>query len=308
MSWTEIQLKQLRQFYEPYRPGDELPVAEIALMLRKSEASVKAMANKMGLLSNYSTDERQCRKCEKQFFALGYEVSRGGGEFCSVACSSGSRRVPKPSKEALASLYEEGNSTNDLAEHFGVAKGTIYNWMRSYELSTRSFSKAAQVRYDGSAGQGQIDAARETKLSRHGKLMFGKGGHRGGKREDLGVFVRSSWEGNVLRWFNFIGVAWEYEPRTFDFLKIKRGTRSYTPDIYLPEEDLWIEVKGYLSDKDKTKTKRFQKYFPEEAAKLQVIVQKEGCPAAMGYWNLGVPVYAFYNDIAITKALVPNWE
>ena len=42
-------------------------------------------------------------------------------------------------------------------------------------------------------------------------------------------------------------VSWEYEPDTFEFVKIKRGSRFYTPDFKLKEMDgstVYWEVKG----------------------------------------------------------------
>jgi len=60
---------------------------------------------------------------------------------------------------------------------------------------------------------------------------------------------------------------WEYEPYTFWFETIKRGVRSYKPDFRVDLEDgahFWIEAKGYMDAKSKTKLKRFRKYYPEE--------------------------------------------
>lgn len=99
---------------------------------------------------------------------------------------------------------------------------------------------------------------------------------KSGKREDLNnVFFRSSWEANIARYYNFIGVKWEFEPKTFIFHNITRGSVSYTPDFYLPEEDKWVEVKGWMDGKSKTKLKRFKEQYPEEYNKLQLITEKE---------------------------------
>lgn len=68
---------------------------------------------------------------------------------------------------------------------------------------------------------------------------------------------------------------WEYEPHTFWFLEIKRGCRSYTPDFEVTRLDgshFWIEVKGYMDSKSKTKLKRFAKYYPDEKI---VVVTKD---------------------------------
>ena len=44
-------------------------------------------------------------------------------------------------------------------------------------------------------------------------------------------------------------IEWQYEPKRF---KLSDGLR-YTPDFFLPEQDLWIDVKGRLTDKAKIK-------------------------------------------------------
>jgi hypothetical protein len=85
-------------------------------------------------------------------------------------------------------------------------------------------------------------------------------------------FFRSNWEYKYacyLQWLksNRQIQEWQHEPRTFWFKGIKRGCVSYKPDFYVLELDgthTWVEVKGYMDNKSKTKIKRFAKYFPEE--------------------------------------------
>lgn len=86
------------------------------------------------------------------------------------------------------------------------------------------------------------------------------------------ITFRSSWEVKVADQLENQLVRlqitnWEYEPQTFYFENIKRGTRSYTPDFKVTRLNgthYWIEVKGYMDQKSKTKIKRFLKYYPEE--------------------------------------------
>lgn len=95
----------------------------------------------------------------------------------------------------------------------------------------------------------------------------------GGKR----IYFRSGWEMKYalyLEWQKSHGViqSWEHEPKTFWFQGIKRGCVTYLPDFKVTNLDgthEWIEVKGYMDSKSKTKIKRFGKYFPEE--KLTVV-------------------------------------
>ena len=114
---------------------------------------------------------------------------------------------------------------------------------------------------------------------------------KSGKREDLNnTFFRSAWEANVARYFNLLGVKWEYEPKEFVFEGVKRGCISYRPDFYLPDEDRWVEVKGWFDKKSKTKLRRFKKYYPVEFNRLEIIDEDR------------------YKAIAKNKKLVPGWE
>lgn len=114
---------------------------------------------------------------------------------------------------------------------------------------------------------------------------------------DLGFRVRSKWEANYaryLRWLQAQGriARWAYEPTTFWFEAIKRGTRHYTPDFLVVETDgreRYIEIKGFIDAKSKTRMKRMKRYHPSVE-----IVMLEG-PA--------------YRALAKTVAgLVPGWE
>lgn len=85
------------------------------------------------------------------------------------------------------------------------------------------------------------------------------------------IYFRSRWERNYARYLEFLKqfnhiMDWQYEPKTFWFEGIKRGVVSYKPDFYVIESDTtyWVEVKGYMDSKSKTKLRRFRKYFPDE--------------------------------------------
>lgn len=85
-------------------------------------------------------------------------------------------------------------------------------------------------------------------------------------------YYRSSWEANFARYLQFLKQKkiirnWWYEPQTFYFNKIKRGIRSYLPDFKVKKLNCthyWVEVKGWMDAKSKTKIKRFRKYYPKE--------------------------------------------
>lgn len=107
----------------------------------------------------------------------------------------------------------------------------------------------------------------------HSQVQGNQGYAKGGKREDLGgQYFRSRYEANYARYLNFIiqndkSIArWEFEPETFEFKNIKRGTRFYTPDfkVYFSDGHIeYHEVKGWDFPKGRTARKRFAKYYPQ---------------------------------------------
>lgn len=133
---------------------------------------------------------------------------------------------------------------------------------------------------------------------------------KGGYREDLGITVRSGWEASICRWFNHAGIVWEYEPTRFQF-PVDKGRRSYLPDFWLPEYEggTWVEVKGYLRTGDRTKIRRFKKYFPDEFAKLKVIIGRDGSEVAEFFKKLNVPVLAYFSQLEKDfKDVIPGWK
>ncbi len=94
----------------------------------------------------------------------------------------------------------------------------------------------------------------------------------GGKK----IYFRSSWEVKYAKVLQCMKdykliIEWEHEPKTFWFEKIKRGCRSYLPDFKVTLQNgsfVWIEIKGYLDSKSKTKIKRFRKYYPSETLEV----------------------------------------
>lgn len=103
----------------------------------------------------------------------------------------------------------------------------------------------------------------------------------GGKRDDLNnMYVRSSWEANYARYLNFLIKnneisKWEYEVDTFEFTKIKKGTRFYTPDFKVYDKNGNIEyheVKGWMDEKSITRHNRMTRYYPN--IKVRIIDKK----------------------------------
>jgi hypothetical protein len=132
---------------------------------------------------------------------------------------------------------------------------------------------------------------------------------RGGRRPDLGdTFFRSSWEANYARYLNLLvklGAikGWEYEPKTFWFEGVRRGTTSYRPDFCIKHKGddrlEYIELKGWIVAKDRTKWRRMAKYHP--TIKLTIVAPKEYA-ALKRKWASAIPAWEGSKKLAPKRA------
>lgn len=173
---------------------------------------------------------------------------------------------------------------NSMADLYGVSDVTMRRWLDSYSIEIRPFGQSVSIAQTGKPHtqehRDNISAAHIARGSWSGKShpvflypeKIGSKRGKGGRRADLNnLYVRSSWEANVARYLNFLVdrgqvLKWEYEPDCFEFTKIKRGSKFYTPDFKVTELDgsyeYW-EVKGYMDEASKTKLDRMARYYPE---------------------------------------------
>ena len=92
------------------------------------------------------------------------------------------------------------------------------------------------------------------------------------KKDQAHKFVHPS-EEVFSRILDFYGILWEYEPRTFTLESDENGnvTEAFTPDFYLPEQDLYVELttlRPQLSTHKNRKLKRLQELYPEVNIKM----------------------------------------
>ncbi len=80
-------------------------------------------------------------------------------------------------------------------------------------------------------------------------------------------------EAELARILDYYGIAWEYEPRPFPILWNLDGAvvESFTPDFYLPELDLYVELttlRQSLVRKKNRKLRRLRGLYPDVRIKL----------------------------------------
>ena len=72
---------------------------------------------------------------------------------------------------------------------------------------------------------------------------------------------------------DYYGVPWEYEPRTFVLEQDEDGRvlEAFTPDFYLPEQDLYLEItvmKQSLVTRKNRKLRKLRERYPDVKVKL----------------------------------------
>ncbi|CAA9299337.1 MAG: Hypoxanthine-guanine phosphoribosyltransferase [uncultured Chloroflexi bacterium] len=91
-------------------------------------------------------------------------------------------------------------------------------------------------------------------------------------RTDAPAFAHPS-EAEFARVLDFYQLQWQYEPRSFPLREDESGRiiERFTPDFYLPDLDLYIELttlKQSLVTKKNRKLRRLRELYPEVNIKL----------------------------------------
>jgi len=93
--------------------------------------------------------------------------------------------------------------------------------------------------------------------------IFQNAGYYGRGDYYKNIWMRSSYELKFAKFLDLSDYKWKYESKTFDL-----GNTTYTPDFYIPEWDLHIEIKGWWKDDAKKKFKLFKKLYSKVNIKI----------------------------------------
>jgi hypothetical protein len=93
-----------------------------------------------------------------------------------------------------------------------------------------------------------------------------------------GIRFAHNAERQLAALFDFYGVEWQYEPQTFELEWDDTGnvTMAFTPDFYLPVQDVWIEVttqRQGLVTKKNGKLRRLRELHPD--LQVRMIYQRD---------------------------------
>lgn len=174
--------------------------------------------------------------------------------------------------ETIQTSYDNGMSWRDLEREYGVTQQALANAKKRGALVTsRTNSEAQLIRH--ASGKSTPCVHNPTFLENLSiKQSLNNSGGRCKWFEVSGIKVQGTWERNVAEKFNELNIKWE-KVKTYPFEYIKDGkVKRYSPDFYLPEYDVYLEIKGYWWGNDREKMDLVIKQNPN--VKI-VIVEKD---------------------------------
>ena len=183
--------------------------------------------------------------------------------------------VKKYDWSAIQRSYDSGLSWRLLSDEFGVSFGALQKAKDRGDLISRSKSEAMVNGYrQGRVKKYYLTETQRLELSELQSLK-----NRGGRckwYEVSGQMVQGTWERDAAIRFEELGVRWEKVSRRREEIwryEMDGKSRSYTPDFYLPDFDLFVEIKGYWWGNDEQKMKCVRE---QHAEKRLIILQKDG--------------------------------
>ncbi len=203
-----------------------------------------------------------CKSCGKQISGQ----KEGKSNFC-YKCSAAFYSNPskKESREKISAAKLEFYRQGNKPWNYGVTTENNEIWKRTAKKISETLQGRKWEETWGEERTQELKKVLSLRMRGENNPMFGKPSpHRkGGFREDLGHYVRSTWEADFARILNYCKADYTYEPKTFELIKSDGEIVHYTPDFYVKSQNTFYEVKGWLHDKDKEKMDLFQKQYPE---------------------------------------------
>jgi DNA polymerase III alpha subunit/intein/homing endonuclease len=213
--------------------------------------------------SNTSRSGRLCVDCGAPLRTVARRSQRC--KSCSAHISSNPSR---PEVRERISQSKMGNIPWNRGLTAETAKDTL--WIKNLSIYNEAQKGIPLEERHGAERAAEIRAKISSKVSGKNNPMYGrppkltKTYTKSGYRKDLEHYVRSSWEADMARVFRHLGWDYQYEPRTFELVKQSGATITYTPDFFIPEQNTFYEIKGWMDNVSAEKISLFHEQYPEQ--------------------------------------------
>jgi DNA polymerase III alpha subunit len=219
--------------------------------------------DKLLFKSNTSRAGRLCSLCGAPL-----KTVAGRTQHCKSCSAHLSSNPSRPEVRELIAQSRLGQPSWNKGLTVETAKDTL--WIKNLSAYNATQKGVTLEERLGAERATEMRAKLSVRFSGTGNPMYGrppketKTYTKSGYREDLGHYVRSSWEADLARVFRHLGWEYQYEPRTFELSRENGTTLTYTPDFYVPEQNTFYEVKGWMDSASAEKIVLFREQYPEQ--------------------------------------------
>lgn len=167
-------------------------------------------------------------------------------------------------------LYNEGYSTRDLYKS-GISVSLYDYCIKNKFIIPRTLKEAAKIKF---LRKGAHSVSEENKRNTSIRQSLNNSGGKCKWFEVAGQKVQGTWERDFVEKLEIFNISW-YKPKVnrdvWNYI-INFQQKSYTPDLFLPDFNLFIEIKGYWWGNDKEKMKLV---LEQHSDKKLLLVEKE---------------------------------
>lgn len=214
----------------------------------------------------------ECEKCSKTFRSKAGKSNHvkhcdGSGTSLDKKKSSAEWKCPICERH----IHSRRERHVELCDGLGAGaskrrKGPGKSWSKGMRLSLAHREKIRRT-LTGSKWSCNNPGARSRKISDALKGNPRAGGYRRGSGRSRGrwyesdvagsVYLDSSYEVRLAVYLDSRKISWTRNTEKFVYCAEDAVMRSYTPDFFLPDLDMWIETKGFATARDRCKWRDF---------------------------------------------------
>ncbi len=213
--------------------NDGKSVNECCSILQISKRKLTKLRKEYGLNRVYLKFKTICGFCGKPHEYSAIEEK--DVYFCNIKCSVSVRRKSEETKIKISNKLKDHFSKNKVDKFCLECNTNIKNKRSSTKFCSRSCSNIHN--------KSKLSEARIKYLESSKHINWIDTYNISG---DL-IKVQGNWEKEFAISLNRLGILYKRKSVSIN------GTNKYTPDFYIPDYDIFIEVKGFLYEKDKYK-------------------------------------------------------
>lgn len=143
-----------------------------------------------------------------------------------------------------------------------MSRGTIHKAVIRGEFVSRTNSEAQKISNAiGRSDAGDRSRRNRKKISEAIQKKVKEGTWHVSLAKNMwkiykGIKFHGNWEVEYAKWLDRNEIRWRRPTETFQY-EFQEKKRRYTPDFYLVDEQIYVEIKGYETEKDRAKWKQF---------------------------------------------------